>query len=162
MFTDKSQKGFARYCPSFARAYDCMIDKLWEVRIKWNLHSVKSGAIATAWNRNLSTPWVLKNLVRDKKSRDMLIPEIVNRLKDWNEYIRDDMKEALEIAAENGNQETLDAVTIAITRLMQSKWFLVNAERNSLLFVELSAACARIMAIIQVRYPKSEAVGASS
>ena len=48
-------------------------------------------------------------------------------------------------AVRYANRKVLTEITIAITNMMQSDWFLYECAKNSPKFVELSTLCANIM-----------------
>lgn len=80
---------------------------------------------------------------------DSAIAVILSRLKEKDIVVRRYLVEVLVRAADKGNQKTKDAITIEITKLMQSDRMLREAEKNSVNFTRISTACGDIMKILQ-------------
>lgn len=178
MFTDKSQKGFARYCPSFAKVYDVLDEKL-EVRvavfqIKHSDYLISMSALKTlmdAASREVAKKSVVNLLIEILQSddRDMqchaaialsntafsrkdmghAVDALIEVLKDDNRHVREATSRALETFAKWGNPETKKGLTIAVFRLMQSDWFSAEAEDNSAIYIQIVSGCGKIMKILQ-------------
>lgn len=174
---DKSKKGFARYCPTFARAYGILYEKL-EVRVAvfkikhsdylTSLSTLKtlmdaaSSEVAKKSVVNLLIEILqsddrdmqrhaaaLSNTAFRRKDMSRVADALIEVLRNDNRHVREAAFRALDTFANWGNPETKKGLVVRVFRLLQSDWFLAEAEDNSAIYIQIASGCGKIMKILQ-------------
>jgi len=169
---DRKKTGFAKYCPTFARAYQVMAENLRRRRLVKDLGSRNPGT-------RKNTVKALRRAVANEKSRQEALEILVKALDDENPYVRRNAAWALEKAAANGvdisaaagalgkaladkysnvredaaralgkailNEKTREATVRKILEFMDSSWFMREAEKNSDAFINMANALDEVL-----------------
>ncbi|MDO8553243.1 MAG: hypothetical protein Q7S22_00410 [Candidatus Micrarchaeota archaeon] len=107
--------------------------------------------------------YALRHNAYKGKNIDHLLPTLIHILAypdydifTYDDYLaRDYRKHTIEDAAINGNLETLNIISERITEIVNSEWYRVSAEANTVQFVQLTQVYASIMAVVKERYKEA-------
>lgn len=181
VFRDKNKTGFASYCPSFARAYGCLAEGLYKLRLK----QIAMGFNSSDWRSVRSSARAALKLREKGKDISQLKPQLLGTLNNceyWtvlysahalalmNEpqgiarlfslLMFDDMDVltlqknagiALEEVAKKADAKTAAEIVKRINALVKSDWMAKKAERNTGTYESAIKCCVEVMKIAQSR-----------
>jgi len=110
-FVEKEKRGFARYCPTFARGYEAMKEGVRRVKVA---RLVKKLGDKDA-NVRMKAVWALGNAVVNEKSKDDVLNALGKALGDNDKNVRLNAAAALGYASWKGAD-----ITIAISALVKA------------------------------------------
>jgi len=150
---DRDKKGFARYCPTFARLHDRMKERSLkgaEARsIEKAIVLLESATVPVllkmGGDDGSRLRWHVTHNLQEGTDITAAIPALVKALGGKDELVRTRAAQALEKAVNQRDQKKRTIAVNEIIKFMRSDWFQAEMERNSVAYVRIAAVLARLL-----------------